>query len=254
LRGQLVIIGVGPGSADQITLQAKVALEAADVLYGYGLYLDRVPERAGQARIVSDNKQELMRAEQALAAAAGGANVAVISSGDPGVFAMAAVVCEAIERGPAAWRELELTIVPGITAMLAVAARLGAPLGHDFCAISLSDNLKPWSTIESRLRAAASAGFAMALYSPTSRARPWQLEAAFAALRGCLDGNIPVVFARGVSRSDERIVVSTLATADPSAADMATCIIIGTAETRVIGRPDAIPIVYTSRAMSGTSK
>ena len=139
-------------------------------LYGYGPYLDRVPARAGQTRHASDNREERARAAAALRHAAQGARVAVVSGGDPGVFAMAAAVCEEIEAGPESWRALDVAIVPGITAMLAVAARIGAPLGHDFCALSLSDNLKPWELIERRLDAAAGAGFVIALYNP-SRAR-----------------------------------------------------------------------------------
>ena len=147
--------------------------------FGYGPYLDRLTLRAGQIRHASDNREELSRAAAALARAAEGVDVAVVSGGDPGVFAMAAAVCEAIEAGPAAWRDIELTVVPGVTAMLAVAARIGAPLGHDFCAISLSDNLKPWELIERRLDAASKAGFVIALYNPISKARPWQLGRAF---------------------------------------------------------------------------
>src|SRR5207302_2384341 len=136
--------------------------------------------------------------------------------------AMAAAVCAEIEAGPQAWRALDLVIVPGVTAMLAVAARVGAPLGHDFCALSLSDNLKPWELIERRLDAAAGAGFVIALYNPVSRARPWQLGRAFDRLRGHLPGATPVIFGRAVGRADEDIAVTTLAAADATAADMAT--------------------------------
>ena len=162
---------------------------------------------------------------------------------------MAAAVCEAVDSGPAFWREVDLEILPGITAMLAVAARVGAPLGHDFCAISLSDNLKPWKIVEQRLTAAASAGFVLALYNPASRARPWQLEAAFEQLRAHLPATTPVVFGRAVGRPDERIDITTLSAAHPASADMATCVIIGSAQTRVIARPGRPPLVYTPRAM-----
>src|SRR5262249_48421353 len=155
-------------------------------------YLARVPVRAGQARHESDNREEAARAKAALQCAADGARVAVVSGGDPGVFAMAAAVCEAIEAGPAAWRGLEIGIVPGVTAMLAVAARAGAPLGHDFCAISLSDNLKPWEVIEHRLDCAAQGGFVIALYNPVSRARPKQLGVALARLADTLPSSTPV--------------------------------------------------------------
>mgnify|MGYP003377093375 CR=1 FL=1 len=188
-----------------------------------------------------------MRARAALALAAEGRRVAVVSGGDPGVFAMAAAVCEAAEAGPEAWRALEIAVVPGVTAMLAVAARCGAPLGHDFCAISLSDNLKPWALVEARLRAAAAVGFVLALYNPVSRARPWQLGRAFDLLRGILPGATPVVFGRAAGRADERIAVVPLAEAAAGMADMATCVIVGSAETRVVGRGARPPLVYTPR-------
>ncbi len=170
MTGRLAVVGLGPGDPRYLTPEADEALCAAEALYGYVAYLDRVPARAGQSRYPSDNREERARAGAALRHAAQGASVAVVSGGDPGVFAMAAAVCEAIEAGPEAWRALDVVIIPGITAMLAVAASIGAPLGHDFCALSLSDNLKPWQLIERRLDAAASAGFVIALYNPVSRA------------------------------------------------------------------------------------
>ena len=178
----------------------------------------------------------------------------MVSGGDPGVFAMAAAVCEAIEAGPPEWRALDVTVVPGITAMLAVAARIGAPLGHDFCAISLSDNLKPWETIERRLDAAATAGFVIALYNPISKARPWQLGKAFERLAKILPTTTPVIFGRAAGRPDERIVVTPLGQADAAQADMATCVMIGSAETRVIERGDRPALVYTPRFSSGSSE
>jgi precorrin-3B C17-methyltransferase len=161
---------------------------------------------------------------------------------------MAAAVCEAIEAGPESWRCVDLAILPGITAMLAVAARIGAPLGHDFCALSLSDNLKPWDVIERRLDAAAGAGFVIALYNPVSRARPWQFGAAIARLRRHLPDATPVVFGRAVGRPDEAVSVSTLEAAGAAAADMATLVIVGSRETRLVQRPGLPPLVYTPRA------
>ena len=248
MTGRLAVIGIGPGDHRYLTTEAEEALAAADALYGYGPYLDRVPSRSGQTRHASDNREEGARAAAALRHAADGANVAVVSGGDPGVFAMAAAVCEAIETGPSAWRALDVAVVPGVTAMLAVAARVGAPLGHDFCALSLSDNLKPWELIERRLDAAAGAGFVIALYNPVSRARPWQLGAAFERLRRHLPAATPVVLARAVARADERVIVTTLESADAEPADMATLIIVGSPETRVIARPGRAPLVYTPRA------
>jgi precorrin-3B C17-methyltransferase len=252
MSGRLAVIGLGPGDARYVTPEAQAALADADALYGYGPYLDRVPARAGQSRHASDNRQEGARAAAALAHAAAGGSVALVSGGDPGVFAMAAAVCEEVAAGPPAWRQLDVTIVPGVTAMLAVAARIGAPLGHDFCAVSLSDNLKPWELVERRLDAAAGAGFVIALYNPISRARPWQLGRAFERLRGLLPPETPVVFGRAVGRADEAVSVTTLASADPGAADMATLLIVGSRDTHVIERPGRAPLVYTSRSVQGT--
>ena len=253
MSGQLMVVGLGPGGDRALTPEAREALEAAEALYGYGPYLDRVPVREGQARHPSDNREEGTRAEAALRQAASGAKVAIVSGGDPGVFAMAASVCEAIEAGPEAWRALDIAIVPGITAMLAVAARAGAPLGHDFCAISLSDNLKPWELVERRLDAAAAAGFVISLYNPVSRARPWQLAKAFALLARHLPGATPVIFGRAVGRTDESLIISTLAEAGAVPADMATLVIVGSKETRLIARPGQRPLVYTPRAVERVS-
>jgi precorrin-3B C17-methyltransferase / cobalt-factor III methyltransferase len=253
MSGRLTVIGLGPGDARYLTPEANEALAAADALYGYDRYLDRVPVRASQTRHSSDNREEGARALAALRHAAEGGNVAVVSGGDPGVFAMAAAVCEAIDAGPELWRTLHVAVVPGITAMLAVAARMGAPLGHDFCALSLSDNLKPWSVIEKRLDAAAGAGFVLALYNPISRARPWQLGAAFERLRAQLPGSVPIIFGRAVGRPDEEVRTTTLVNADPAHADMATLVIVGSAETRVIARPGRDPLVYTPRSLQCAS-
>lgn len=253
MSGSLSVIGLGPGSPQALTPEAAAALNAADALYGYGPYLDRVPARAGQTRHPSDNREEGTRAAAALRHATEGVHVALVSGGDPGVFAMAAAVCEQIESGDGAWRRLDVAVVPGVTAMLAVAARVGAPLGHDFCAISLSDNLKPWELIERRLDAAAGAGFVMALYNPISRARPWQLGAAFERLRRHLPASTPVIFGRAIGRPDEKVIVSALDAVDPSAADMATLIIVGSSLTRVIDRPGLAPLVYTPRSAPDAS-
>ena len=253
MSGHLAVVGLGPGDARYLTAEAVEALAAAQALYGYGPYLDRVPVRPGQSRHSSDNREERARAAAALAHAAQGARVAVVSGGDPGVFAMAAAICEEIESGPASWRALDVSVMPGITAMLAVAARIGAPLGHDFCALSLSDNLKPWELIERRLDAAAGAGFVLALYNPVSRARPWQFAAAIERLRRHLPPSTPVVFGRAVGRPDEQVSVVTLDAADATQADMATLVIVGSRETRVIERPGRSPLVYTSRAVAEVS-
>jgi len=253
MSGRLTIIGLGPGDERYLTPEAHDALQAAEALYGYDAYLDRVPAREGQTRHASGNRVEGARAAAALDHAATGADVAMVSGGDPGVFAMAAAVCGEIEAGPQSWRTLDVVVVPGITAMLAVAARAGAPLGHDFCAMSLSDNLKPWDLIEQRLNAAASAGFVIALYNPISQARPWQLGQAFGCLSRHLAPSTPVVFGRAVGRSDEAVTVTNLGQANAIRADMATLVIVGSPETRVIARDGRAPLVYTPRAAAAVT-
>jgi precorrin-3B C17-methyltransferase / cobalt-factor III methyltransferase len=253
MSSRLAVVGLGPGDPRYLTPEAEAALAGAQALYGYAPYLERVPARAGQNRHPSDNREEGARASAALRHAAQGANVAVVSGGDPGVFAMAAAICEEIEAGPESFRALDVVFIPGITAMLAVAAKIGAPLGHDFCAISLSDNLKPWELVERRLDAAAGAGFAIALYNPVSRARPWQFASAMERLRRHLPSSTPVVFGRAVGRPDERTSVTTLDAANATDADMATLVIVGTRETRVIARPGRSPLVYTPRAAAEVS-
>jgi precorrin-3B C17-methyltransferase len=253
MSGRVAVVGLGPGDLRYLTAEAVETLAAAEALYGYAPYLERLPTRAGQNRYPSDNREEGARAAAALGHAAQGANIAVVSGGDPGVFAMAAAICEQIERGSDAWRDLDVVFIPGITAMLAVAAQIGAPLGHDFCALSLSDNLKPWGVIERRLEAAAGAGFVIALYNPVSRARPWQFGNAIELLRRHLPPPTPVVFGRAVGRPDERVSITTLAAAGATPADMATLVIVGTRETRVIARPGRAPLIYTPRATAEVS-
>jgi precorrin-3B C17-methyltransferase len=247
MSGKLWIVGLGPGDAALQTPQATEALARATDLVGYGPYVDRVPHTPGQVRHASDNRVELDRARLALSLAARGQAVAVVSSGDAGVFAMASAVFEAIDKGDPAWRLLDVEVVAGISAMFAAAARIGAFLGHDFCALSLSDNLKPWTLVLKRLRAAAEAGLVMALYNPISRARPWQLAEAFAVLREILPPTTPVVFATAISRPEETIDIVDLAAADPARADMRTLVMVGTAATKWIERPGQRPWVYTPR-------
>jgi precorrin-3B C17-methyltransferase len=248
VTGSLVVVGLGPGPACWIAPEASVVLEAVTDIVGYQPYIDRIPERTGQRRHGSDNRVEIDRAQHALSMAAAGRQVAVVSGGDPGVFAMAAAVFEAIEAGDPAWRSLDVAVVPGISAMQAAAARVGAPLGHDFCAISLSDNLKPWAIVERRLRAAAEGDFVIALYNPASKARPERIHDAFALLRDAKSATTPVAFARSVGRDDERIVLTTLGEADPAVADMSTLVMIGSSETRFIDRPGKTPWLLTPRS------
>jgi precorrin-3B C17-methyltransferase len=246
-EGRLYVVGLGPGDAGFLTHDASAALEEAEDIIGYAPYVARVPERPGQTRLASDNRVELDRAREALSRAAAGRVVAVVSGGDPGVFAMASAVFEAVEQGERDWRDLDIRVLPGISAMQAAAARLGAPLGHDFCVISLSDNLKPWDVIAARLEHAARGDFVIALYNPASRARPGRIHDAFAILRGLLEPDTVVIFAKSVARAEENILVTRLDEADPSQVDMSTLVIVGARGTRVIARAAATPFVYTSR-------
>ena len=241
-----MIVGLGPGPAEWMTPEAAHAIAAASDVVGYRPYLDRLALRPDQCTHASDNRVEMDRARLALQLAAEGRTVAVVSGGDPGVFAMAAAAFEAIEEDPR-WLKLEIAVAPGVTAMQAAAARLGAPLGHDFCAISLSDNLKPWGVIERRLRAAAEGDFVIALYNPASRARPTRIMQAFDLLRGMKASTTPVAFARAVGRAEETLKLMTLGDADASLADMATLVVIGSSETRLILRNGARPWMVTPR-------
>lgn len=255
MRGSLVIVGLGPGSSDLLTPAAVRALHAATDLVGYGPYLDRIPQPSlPQRRHASGNRVEIDRARHALALAAEGRKVAVVSGGDPGVFAMAAAVFEAVEAGDPDWRELDIRVEPGITAMLAASAEVGAPLGADFCAISLSDNLKSWETIERRLKAAAEGDFVIALYNPASRARPHQLGRAFDLLRATKSPGTIVLFIRGAATPESQVITTTLAEADPALADMRTLVIIGATATRLLSRNGQRSWVYTPRAEAGVAR
>jgi precorrin-3B C17-methyltransferase len=248
MTGWLVIAGLGPGSDAMVTPEVNAALAGATDVIGYIPYVARVAPRPGLTLHPSDNRVEMDRARHALTLAMGGARVVVISSGDPGVFAMASAVFEAVEAGDPRWRDLDIRVLPGITAMLAAAARAGAPLGHDFCAINLSDNLKPWGVIERRLKLAAEADFAMAFYNPRSASRPEGFGRVLALLQDiCADAR-PVIFARAVSTPEEALTIVALPDARPEMADMRTVVIVGSSTTRIIARGGQ-PFVYTPRSM-----
>ena len=253
--GRLTVAGLGPGALAQITPEVATALQDATDVVGYLPYVARAQALLHQAGAdspvhlhASDNRVELERAQQALALAAQGRRVVVVSSGDPGVFAMAAAVFEAMENAPpaqaAAWQALDVQVLPGITAMLAAAARAGAPLGHDFCCINLSDNLKPWPVIAKRVQLAAEADFAMAFYNPRSVSRPEGFVRLLALLRTHCEPQRLVVFARAVSTPDEQLRVCTLAEAQPEMADMRTVVLVGNSTTRRVGRFTYTPRFY----------
>ncbi|MEP4198852.1 MAG: precorrin-3B C(17)-methyltransferase [Aliishimia sp.] len=248
MTGWVVVAGLGPGAEGLVTPDVTDALAQATDIVGYIPYVARVPERPGLTLHASDNRVELDRARHALEMAADGHKVVVVSSGDPGVFAMASALFEAVEAGPQTWRHLDIRVLPGITAMLAAAAKAGAPLGHDFCAINLSDNLKPWSVIERRLRLAVEADFAMAFYNPRSKSRPEGFERTLDVLKEACGDARPVIFARAVSTPEEVIKVVPLTQTTPEMADMRTMVIVGSSRTRII-ETGAAPIVYTPRSI-----
>jgi precorrin-3B C17-methyltransferase len=235
--GWLAVVGVGPGNPEWLVPEARDALLRATDIVGYRTYVDLLsPELCRAAALhTSDNGEELERARHALELASKGRRVAVVSSGDPGVFAMAAALFEAqsADTAPLEWTTIEVQVVPGITAALATAARAGAPLGHDWCCLSLSDNLKPWSIIERRLVAALQADFVLALYNPVSRRRPTQLTEAFRHVRSHRAPTTPVVLGRDVGRQNEQIHVMPLSEVDLGACDMRTIILVGSSTTRV---------------------
>lgn len=241
MTGRLDIVGLGPGAEAMVTPEITAALAQATDIVGYIPYVARIAARAGLVLHPSDNRVELDRAKHALQMAMQGQRVVVVSSGDPGVFAMASAVFEALEGMPEA-QALPINVLPGITAMLAAAAALGAPLGHDFCCINLSDNLKPWSLIERRLRLAAAADFAMAFYNPRSVSRPEGFAKALEVLRASCGSERLISFARAVSTSDQTLLTVSLAEALPEMADMRTVVILGNSATRRVG-----PYVYTPR-------
>lgn len=242
MSGWIAIAGLGPGRDDLVTPEVTTALAQATDIIGYIPYVARVAPRAGLTLHPTDNRVELDRALHALQLAAGGARVVVVSSGDPGVFAMASAVFEGLEKHPE-HATVDIRVLPGITAMLAAAAAVGAPLGHDFCTINLSDNLKPWAMVEHRLRLAAQADFAMAFYNPRSKSRPHQFSAALDILREECGGDRLITFARAVSTPEQALNTVTLEDARPEMADMRTVVLVGNSATRRVGT-----YVYTPRS------
>ncbi len=248
-RGRLTVLGLGPGAAAWLTPAARAALADATDILGYATYVNMAgPFRADQRVHGTDNREEMQRARHAFELAAEGRRVAVVSSGDPGVFAMAAAVLEALDeaRDPQ-WAAVDLRVEPGISASLATAAQAGAPLGHDFCAISLSDNLKPWDVIETRLQHAAQADLVMAFYNPISRARPWQLDRALDIVRAHRAADTVVVLGRDIGRPGATLATTTLGALRSDQVDMRTMVIVGSSTTRRFAIGNAREWVYTPR-------
>src|SRR5258708_11911490 len=247
--GSVAVVGLGPAGPQWLTPEAQAELASADELVGYETYLARVPHRRGQRRHSSENRVEAERARHALELAAGGSRVAVVSSGDPGIFAMASAVLEALEDGNGQYAGLEMRVVPGLSAMQAAAARVGAPLGHDFCVVSLSDHLKPWEIVARRLRAACEADMGLGLYNPASRTRRRQLARAIEVVGEQRAPSTPVVVARAVGSEAESVTVTTLERLELDGVDMRTLLIVGSSTTRIV--PGEPRLVYTPRRYPG---
>jgi precorrin-2 C20-methyltransferase/precorrin-3B C17-methyltransferase len=229
--GGIAVVGLGPGDVDWMTPQSRQELAAATDLIGYGPYLDRVPTRPGQRRHPSDNTDEPERARLACELAEQGRAVAVISSGDPGVFAMATAVLEEAKQ----WPDVAVRVIPAMTAAQAVASRVGAPLGHDYAVISLSDRLKPWDVIAGRLSAAAHADLVLAIYNPASKSRTWQVAAMRDLLLEHREPGTPVVIGRDIAGPRESVKIVRLGDLDPADVDMRCLLIVGSSQTQWYG-------------------
>ncbi|GAA0924835.1 precorrin-2 C(20)-methyltransferase [Kribbella koreensis] len=243
-EGSVTVVGLGPAGPEWMTPQVRNAIAEADDLIGYGPYVDRLPDRARQRKHGSDNKVESERAAFALDLARKGSRVVVVSSGDPGVFAMASAVTEVASQPE--YADIAVTVLPGMTAAQAVASRVGAPLGHDYCVLSLSDRLKPWEVIAARLSAAAAADLAIAIYNPASKSRTWQVAATRDLLLEHRAPTTPVIVGRDVGGASESVTVTTLAELDPATVDMRCLLLIGSSQTQTVPRP-AGPLVFTPR-------
>jgi precorrin-2 C20-methyltransferase/precorrin-3B C17-methyltransferase len=248
--GRVDVVGLGPGGRDWLTPQAAAVLAAADDIVGYAPYVDRVPPNPRQRRHGSDNRVEAQRAEFALDLALRGRRVAVVSSGDPGVFAMASVVLE-VAAADARFAAVPVAVVPGVTAAQAVASLAGAPLGHDYVMLSLSDRLKPWDVIARRLTAAAEGDFAIAIYNPASRSRRQQLADARSLLLTYRNADTPVVVGRAVGTDEQRVTVTTLGEFDPAQVDMRCLVIVGSSQSRVVRDGSGAARVITPRRYPG---
>jgi len=249
VRGRLAVIGLGPGAAELMVPAVKAELARCTDVLGYETYVRMAgPFRDDQVQHCTDNREEMQRARHAFELAAQGRSVVVVSSGDPGVFAMASAVIEALhESSDPAWHQVDLEILPGVSASLATAAQAGAPLGHDFCVMSLSDNLKPWSIIEKRLDLASQADLALAFYNPISRSRPWQLGRALEIVALHRTPQTPVVLGRDIGRPGQTLRVTTLGQLTSEQVDMRTMVLIGSSTTCVFPRAGGGEWVYTPR-------
>lgn len=250
MKGSLTIVGLGPGAPELITPAVTDALKDSTDIVGYSKYIERVKDSSGKSFHPSDNREEIDRAETSINLALQGKKVVVVSSGDPGVFAMASEIFEVIDKKNISRDDLPIVVLPGITALLAASARLGAPIGHDFCVINLSDNLKSWDILKSRVIAAAKADFVIAFYNPRSKSRKNQLSEIYDVLRKNCKSDRIVIYANSISTESEAVFETTLSEADASSVSMKTLVIIGSSRTKKIRNTGYI---YTPR-YSGVEK
>ena len=236
MKGKITIVGLGPGNKSMMTQEVVNIIDNATDIIGYSTYIKRITPKKNLNLYSSDNRDEPKRAKDAINLALNGKNVVVISSGDPGVFAMASVMFETIDNGPNLWNEIDIVVMPGVTAMLAAAAKVGAPLGHDFCAINLSNNLKPWRLIEKRIRLSIECDFVIALYNPRSKSRPNEFRKTLDILRETCEANRYILFAKSVFTKEEKINIVQLKNAKEDMANMQTLVIIGSSFSKIIIR------------------
>ena len=250
MKGSLTIVGLGPGAPELITPAVTDALKDSTDIVGYSKYIERVKDASGKSFHPSDNREEIDRAELSINLALQGKKVVVVSSGDPGVFGMASAIFEVVDKKNISIDDLPIVVLPGITALLAASARLGAPIGHDFCVINLSDNLKSWDILKSRVIAAAKADFVIAFYNPRSKSRKNQLSEIYDVLRKNCKSDRIVIYANSISTESEAVFETTLSEADASSVSMKTLVIIGSSRTKKIRNTGYI---YTPR-YSGVEK
>lgn len=245
VKGELKVVGLGPGRFELLTGQAVAALEWCQTLVGYKRYLALLPSYLLEGRncMATGMTKEIERCEQAIEAARSGSRTALVSSGDAGVYGMAGLVLELLAEKNLD-QELDVEIIPGVPALMAAAALLGAPLMHDFACISLSDLLTPWERIEKRLECAAAADFVIGLYNPRSLKRTWQLPRTLEIIRTLQPAATPVGLVRQAFRQDERVSVHTLADFDPEAVDMLSICIVGNSTTRIVANRMVTPRGY----------
>ncbi|RLA95009.1 MAG: precorrin-3B C(17)-methyltransferase [Deltaproteobacteria bacterium] len=249
--GQLSIVGLGPGSADLLAPAAREAIKRSRVVVGYRRYIQLMDQKLleGKEVISTGMKGEIERCQKAIEKALIGLNTVVVSSGDPGIYGMAGLVLELIEKDRLEGK-VEIEVIPGIPAFAASAALLGAPLMHDFSVVSLSDLLTPWELIKKRIKAALHADFVLVIYNPKSTVRNWQLKEVLKEVESIRGGSVPVGIVRNATRKGQKVTIVKARHVDPDSVDMLTVLIIGNSQTRMVGNKMLTPRGYMERFSS----